>query len=181
MATSGGAAIMCADASADHGIVLPQAHPETQAVLDANVPEFGSARNPCDITGQVLNNPEAFRACASSLLRDNHYGALVLPQVTAGQAMADLRCPLVSSLASEAGKPVCIVWLSDWLEAPARQLTPAMHMSASSGTRTAAFAPWLPGKNGTSGVPAIRARHVARTWMRPLVRRHARYLANNRA
>ncbi|AVG44025.1 MULTISPECIES: acetate--CoA ligase family protein [Achromobacter] len=118
MATSGGAAIMCADASADHGIVLPQAHPETQAVLDANVPEFGSARNPCDITGQVLNNPEAFRACASSLLRDNHYGALVLPQVTAGQAMADLRCPLVSSLASEAGKPVCIVWLSDWLEGP---------------------------------------------------------------
>ncbi|RFP77951.1 CoA-binding protein [Hydrogenophaga borbori] len=118
MATSGGAAIMCADASANHGLTLPQPHAEAQAVLDATVPEFGSAHNPCDITGQVLNNPEAFEACARAMLHDDHYGALVLPQVTAGQRMADQRSPVVSALAREAGKPVCIVWLPDWLEGP---------------------------------------------------------------
>lgn len=118
MATSGGAAIMCADASTNYDIDLPQPNAKTQAVLDANVPEYGSAQNPCDITGQVLNNPEAFYACARSMLDDDVYGALVLPQVTAGQAMADQRCPAVSALALESGKPVCIIWLSDWLEGP---------------------------------------------------------------
>jgi len=118
MATSGGAAIMCADASANHGLALPQPHAQAQAVLDATVPEFGSAQNPCDITGQVLNNPDAFEACARAMLHDDHYGALVLPQVTAGQTIADQRCPVVSALAREAGKPVCIVWLPDWLEGP---------------------------------------------------------------
>jgi acyl-CoA synthetase (NDP forming) len=43
---------------------------------------------------------------------------LVLPQVTAGQVIADKRCPVVSALAREAGKPVCIVWLPHWLEGP---------------------------------------------------------------
>lgn len=118
MATSGGAAIMCADAGANHGIDLPQPHAEAQAVLDATVPEFGSPHNPCDITGQVLNSPEAFEACARAMLRDDHYGVLVLPQVTAGQVIADKRCPVVSALAREAGKPVCIVWLPHWLEGP---------------------------------------------------------------
>ncbi len=118
MATSGGAAIMCADAGAEHGIDLPQPHAAAQAVLDANVPEFGSPHNPCDITGQVLNSPGAFEACARAMLHDDHYGVLVLPQVTAGQAMADQRCPVVSALARESGKPVCIVWLTDWLEGP---------------------------------------------------------------
>lgn len=118
MATSGGAAIMCADAGANQGVELPQPHADAQAVLDATVPEFGSPHNPCDITGQVLNSPEAFEACARAMLHDDHYGALVLPQVTAGQVIADQRCPVVSALAREAGKPVCIVWLPHWLEGP---------------------------------------------------------------
>lgn len=118
MATSGGAAIMCADAAANHGVELPQPCEATQQMLDTWVPEFGSSRNPCDITGQVLNNPAAFEACARSMLEDDTYGALVLPQVTAGQKMADQRCPTVSQLARSANKPVCIIWLSDWVEGP---------------------------------------------------------------
>lgn len=118
MATSGGAAIMCADAAGNHDVPLPQPAPAAQAILDAVVPEFGSARNPCDITGQVLNSPQDFEACARAMLVDPGYGALVLPQVTAGQKMADQRCPVVSALARTAQKPVCVVWLSDWQEGP---------------------------------------------------------------
>lgn len=118
MATSGGAAIMCADAASNHGLSLPQPCSVAQQILDANVPEFGSPRNPCDITGQVLNNPQAFEACAKAMMDDPVYGALILPQVTAGQTLADQRCPVVSRLAQESGKPVCIIWLSDWLEGP---------------------------------------------------------------
>lgn len=118
MATSGGAAILCADAAAEHDVPLPQPGPAAQQVLDASVPEFGSTRNPCDITGQVLNDPGAFEACARAMLDDPAYGALVLPQVTAGQALAEQRCPMVSQLTRRTGKPVCIVWLSEWLEGP---------------------------------------------------------------
>jgi len=122
MATSGGAAVMAADASSAHGVPLPQPGSEAQAVLDENIPEFGSARNPCDITGQVLNNPQSFVACARAMLDDPTFGVLVLPQVTAGREIAEQRCEVISRLAVESGKPVCIVWLSDWLEGPGANL-----------------------------------------------------------
>lgn len=118
MATSGGAAVMTADAGATYNVPLPQPGPVAQQILDANIPDFGSARNPCDITGQVLNNPESFVSCAKAMLDDPTYGVLVLPQVTAGKEMAEQRCEVVSRLAAESGKPVCIIWLSDWLEGP---------------------------------------------------------------
>lgn len=118
MATSGGAAIMAADSAASNNVSLPQPGPVAQQVLDECVPEFGSAHNPCDITGQVLNKPDAFNACVQAMLADPAYGALVLPQVTASQILAEQRCPTVSRLAETSGKPVCIVWLSDWQEGP---------------------------------------------------------------
>ena len=49
-------------------------------VLMAHIPEFGSARNPCDVTAQILANPESLNACADALLGDPSYGALVVPQ-----------------------------------------------------------------------------------------------------
>lgn len=118
MATSGGAAVMAADSGASCGVELPQPGPTAQAVLNENIPEFGSSRNPCDITGQVLNNPQSFVACARAMLEDPAYGVLVLPQVTAGKEIAEQRCEVVSRLAAESGKPVCIVWLTDWLDGP---------------------------------------------------------------
>ena len=56
---------------------LPQPGPAAKAVLDARIPEFGSARNPVDITAQVLNDPESLRACADALCADPAYGAIV--------------------------------------------------------------------------------------------------------
>ena len=50
VSTSGGAAIMAADKAEPRGVALPQPGAEAQAVLDARIPEFGSARNPLDIT-----------------------------------------------------------------------------------------------------------------------------------
>lgn len=121
MATSGGAAVMSADSALRYGVVQPQPRAEAQAILDANIPEFGSSRNPCDITGQVLNNPDSFIACTRAMLQDPSYAVLVLPQVTASKELAQQRCEVVSRLTAEAGKPTCIVWLSEWLEGPGAQ------------------------------------------------------------
>lgn len=117
VSTSGGAAIMAADKAEPRGVPLPQPGADAQAVLDARIPEFGSARNPVDITAQVLNDPDSLRACAGALFADPAYGAVVLPNGYAYD-FATPRFALLGELAEQHGKPACVVWLTEWLEGP---------------------------------------------------------------
>ena len=117
VSTSGGAAIMAADKAEVRGVALPQPGAEAQAVLDARIPEFGSARNPLDITAQVLNDPDSLRACAGALFADPAYGAVVLPNGYAYD-FATPRFALLGELAAQRGKAACVVWLTEWLEGP---------------------------------------------------------------
>ncbi len=113
---SGGAAILLADNAEKHRLAVPQLGPQGQAVLESQVPEFGAPRNPCDLTAQAMNSPSAFPLCCSAFLEDPGIGAIVVCHNTAG--FGQERMPLLSRLAKEHGKPVCIVWLSEWLEGP---------------------------------------------------------------
>ena len=115
---SGGAGVMAADMAARHGVPMPQPLEATGAALRALVPEFGAARNPCDPTGQVLNNPESFGACCRALLADPQYGVLVVPGTVAVAETAKDRVPKMAALAREQPKPVALVWLSEWLQGP---------------------------------------------------------------
>ncbi len=117
LATSGGAGIIAADKAEIHGVPLPQPLDDTRAVLAAHVPEFGSPRNPCDVTAQVLTDPESLTACARALLADPQYAAMLVPQVYA-YAPAVRRIPVLSALAAEAGKPVVYVWVNELWEGP---------------------------------------------------------------
>ncbi len=117
LSTSGGAAIMAADRAEPHGVPLPQPGPEAQAVLAARIPEFGSARNPCDVTAQVLTDPGSLRDCMAALLADPAYGALLLPNGFAYD-VATPRFRLLDDLAARHGKVGCVVWTSQWLECP---------------------------------------------------------------
>ncbi|HVJ55066.1 MAG TPA: acetate--CoA ligase family protein [Aliidongia sp.] len=121
MATSGGACVLAADKAELHGVPMPQPGPAAQAVLEAVVPDFGSARNPCDVTAQVINNPSYFTECTKAMLADPVYGALVLPQTVVGEYTAS-RVQTVSDLAGDAGKPICIAWMTEWLEGPGSHL-----------------------------------------------------------
>jgi len=117
IATSGGAAIMAADKAERHGVALPQPAPETAAVLAAWVPEYGSTRNPCDVTAQVITEPGGLLACTDALLADPAYGALVTWHAYA-YASATARLPVFSQAAAAHGKIVCNVWAPEWLEGP---------------------------------------------------------------
>jgi acetate---CoA ligase (ADP-forming) len=117
IATSGGAAIMAADKAELHGVSLPQPCEAVRRVLEANIPDFGSARNPCDVTGQVVNNPQSMWACGEALLSDPAYGALIVPQTLA----YDSHKPRVSAfreLSKQYGKITCNVLISGWLQGP---------------------------------------------------------------
>jgi acyl-CoA synthetase (NDP forming) len=117
VATSGGAAIMAADKAELHRVWLPQPSESVRRVLEANIPDFGSARNPCDVTGQVVNNPQSMCACSEALLSDPTYGALVVPQTIA----LDVHKSRIKALASQSkqfGKITCNVLISGWLQGP---------------------------------------------------------------
>ncbi len=117
-AASGGACVITLDKAEASGVPMPKPSPATQAVLEANVPDFGSPTNPCDITAQVATNSASYAACAQALLADPGYAALVVmvPSVTA--AMTPRNVTMFSGLAAAAGKPVCLSWMSEWLSGP---------------------------------------------------------------
>jgi acetate---CoA ligase (ADP-forming) len=117
IATSGGAAIMAADKAERHGVSLPQPCEEVRRVLRSNIPEFGSARNPCDVTGQVVNNPQSMWVCGEALLSDPAYGALVVPQTLAYDSHK-ARVSAFGKLSQQYGKITCNVLISSWLQGP---------------------------------------------------------------
>lgn len=117
VAASGGAAIMAADRAEQHGVAMPQPSAPVRAILESRVPEFGSARNPCDVTAQVLSDPESLGVCAGALLGDEQYGVLVAP-MTYGYEPSAKRCFVYDELAKQHGKIACIAWQTEWLEGP---------------------------------------------------------------
>ena len=117
VSASGGSAIMAADKAEIHGVALPQPGRETRAVLETRIPEFGSPGNPCDVTAQVLTDPESLKACAAALLADPAYAALVVPTVYAYPPVAD-RIQAFSALAAAAGKFAVTIWVNEHLEGP---------------------------------------------------------------
>ena len=117
VATSGGAAIMAADKAEAHGIPLPQPSDPVRRVLEEHIPDFGSVRNPCDVTAQVVNNPQSLWACGEALMSDAAYGALVMPQPVAFDFHKP-RIAALSEMSKRHGKITCNVLISAWLQGP---------------------------------------------------------------
>jgi len=144
LATSGGAAIMVADKAQLHAVALPQPSPQLEALLKSHIPEFGSARNPCDVTAQILSNPQSLIECAHAMLESDVYGALVIPHPYA-DASSTQRLLALEAVARETGKPVCCVWLSQWMDGPgasAVQASPHLCLFRAMGRCLATLRAW---------------------------------------
>ncbi|WP_274424960.1 acetate--CoA ligase family protein [Chelativorans sp. YIM 93263] len=129
IATSGGAAILSADAAEAAGVPLPQPDSAVRDTLRAHIPSFGSARNPADVTAEVVNNVESLTACVRTVLDEDGYAALVVPHPLAYET-AYPRIELLDRLGREAGKVISLVWLSGWLEGPgAREIEIARNLA----------------------------------------------------
>ncbi|HEX3498682.1 MAG TPA: acetate--CoA ligase family protein [Stellaceae bacterium] len=122
MATSGGAAVITADMAETFGVPIPQPGEAAQRILAAAIPDYGSTRNPCDVTAQVINDQQSLIACCTALLEDPAYGTLVLPQVMALPGQTPARVPLMSELSLRTVKPICIIWQTEWLQGPGADL-----------------------------------------------------------
>ncbi|ORE95570.1 Acetyl-CoA synthetase (NDP-forming) [Stappia sp. 22II-S9-Z10] len=128
IATSGGAAIMAADAAEAAGVPLPQPNAAVAATLAERIPAFGSARNPCDVTAQVINDMESLEVCIRAVLSQPDYHSVIVPHVLAYEASLP-RIRLMDALAADAGKPIIVPWLTAWREGPgALQVEEARHL-----------------------------------------------------
>jgi acyl-CoA synthetase (NDP forming) len=139
VAASGGAAILAADRADQYRVPLPQPNPAVQAVLEARIPEFGAARNPCDVTAQVINDPNLLIECVEALLGAPEYGALVVPAVYSSEASTRF-IPIYDALAGRYGKIICSAWQSEWRDGPGAKEREQAHNIALFPTMSSCFA-----------------------------------------
>lgn len=117
VSTTGGGAVIAADFAERNGIWLPHFKPETEAYLESYIPEFGSAKNPCDLTAEILKKPEALRHVGEAVAREETIGAMVLPHPLADPNVAD-RPTMLGEIARAEGKAMAVVWMNGWQEGP---------------------------------------------------------------
>lgn len=117
ISASGGMAIAAADKAAISGVPLPQPSASVQSVLQSVIPEFGSPRNPCDLTAQVMTDPASLFTCVEAMLSDASYGAMVHPHLMANDRATE-RLRNLDAVAGQQRKLVCVIWASEWLEGP---------------------------------------------------------------
>jgi acetyl-CoA synthetase len=117
LSMSGGAGIIAADCADRHGLALPRPAEPTLDVLNAHIPEFGAAANPIDLTAQAVNDPLALAVCTRALLSDPQYAAMALGFTSATEQNVG-RIALYADAAKAEGKPICVVWLSQWQLGP---------------------------------------------------------------
>lgn len=112
---SGGLGVIAADKAEEFGVPLHQPVGRTLEVLKANVPEFGAARNPCDVTAMALNDERPLAACAEAFLEDPRYSAMLVVHPYA-DAAGLARVKLWHRLYEKHRKVIVSYWSSEWLE-----------------------------------------------------------------
>jgi acyl-CoA synthetase (NDP forming) len=141
---SGGAGILGADTAERHGVALPQPCDTVRQELASHIPEFGAARNPCDLTAQIVANPQSLRSCAFALASDSAYSALVSPQPGSAAFFAP-RLVALEHAGEASGKPVCLVLMDESQNGPsaaACERSPHVAVFRSMNRCFAALAAW---------------------------------------
>lgn len=118
MATSGGAGVINADKAEEHGLRIPDLSQATTDVLSEVVPDFGSVRNPADLTAEVLKDSTTFANCIRAFAGDPGFSAVVVPLVFAHPGSAGQRSSVITDVAATTDTAIVTVWMNDWLEGP---------------------------------------------------------------
>jgi acetyltransferase len=108
--TSGGAGVHIADVADEEGLTLPSLEGGTSDRIREYIPEFGSALNPVDLTGQVVNSKEAFSECLRALFEDDGISTIILQITNASGESAEEYAERVVEVAGGYEKPLLLCW-----------------------------------------------------------------------
>lgn len=125
VAASGGACVITLDKAEAAGVAMPPLAPQTRAILDRHVPDYGSVANPCDITAGVASDGAAYSACVEAMLADPSYSSVVVMLPSISETLTPRNLAMFSALAEKAAKPVCFSWMSEWRDGPGAEATEA--------------------------------------------------------
>jgi acyl-CoA synthetase (NDP forming) len=111
VSTSGGACGILADECRARGFEVVELPAATQKRVEAEIPSFGSARNPIDVTAQMLGRPEMFGNVLQILLEEPEVDAIVLMLTTLTDPLAERVADHIVATVRGHAKPVLVSWL----------------------------------------------------------------------
>ncbi len=108
---SGGAGVLMADRAEELGLGVPVLNEATQQALKKVIPEFGSAGNPVDITGQFLADPASLLQSMIIMLADPqiHVGVIWFQLM---EAHVDVLVGVIEEIKARATKPFVVCWVA---------------------------------------------------------------------
>lgn len=104
---SGGAGAWCADLLADAGLELPALSQDLQRAIALELPSYGSACNPVDVTAQAVHNGALARSI-TKLGRSDEVDLLVLVLGLASATRVALGTEVLAELRAGTDKPILI-------------------------------------------------------------------------
>jgi acyl-CoA synthetase (NDP forming) len=111
ISTSGGACGILADQCRAFGLLVPELPPPSRKRVEAEIPSFGVARNPIDVTAQMLARPEMFRNVLQVLGEEPEVDAIVLMLTTLADPLADSVAEQIVTTVRGLSKPVLVSWI----------------------------------------------------------------------
>jgi acetate---CoA ligase (ADP-forming) len=113
ISTSGGACGILADQCRAAGLLVPELPPASRKRVEAEIPTFGVARNPIDVTAQMLTRPDMFRNVLEILGEEPEVDAIVLMLTTLADPLAESVAEQIARIVRGLSKPVVVSWLID--------------------------------------------------------------------
>lgn len=108
VAMSGGSRALLADSCERLAVPMARFTHATEAALDGMLPQFGFSKNPTDLTGQVLADPELFSRVLLNVVEDQHTEALIIQYANGAERQLTPQIPFFRDLISRTHKPVVI-------------------------------------------------------------------------
>ena len=114
LGASGGALIAATDAADRHGVTMPQPPEDMKQRLRPLIPEFGSLRNPCDMTAMITRDNAIMGQAVEAMLTGDTYGAMVAPLTSLSERGVEIRRG-ASAVGARLKKPICTPFIGGWI------------------------------------------------------------------
>ncbi len=161
----GGTRALTADLCEARAVPLAEFTEATVNALQARLPVFGQARNPTDMTGQLLSDPDMFHETLDAVASDPRTEALIVQLANRGPADALTYQETIRKAAAGAGIPAIISFLGDALPGRERRRFGEQGIACARDPNDAVrWLDWLYQARAASALPTC----VPRPWPDPL-------------
>lgn len=107
LTASGGACSVIADLCSEKGIELPELKTTSNKIKNI-IPPFGSAKNPVDVTAEVIGKPEMFKEVLKTLISDSNVDGIIIMLTTNADPGATVIAKAILDVFKQSSKPIVV-------------------------------------------------------------------------